>query len=952
MRCWIIAVILCPLLNFSQGEANNWYFGTNAGITFNTSPPSAVNDGQLATNEGCSSISDASGNLLFYTDGRTIWDRDHNIMPNADYFNGTGLNGDPSSTSSGLIVPDPSGNDLYYVFTVDEPHHDNANAYPDQGPANPDGSPASNYSDIASHTVPQDDDGFNNGLNFSVVDMSLRNGLGDVVQGERNNELITYDPNDSEEIKYKCSEKITAVRGADCSSTWLITHFIDKFYAFKIDNNGVDEDPVISQSGPTVPLSGYRRSALGYLKASPDGGKLITANNTTNYDQIGTSDAGDGNVYLFDFDNDTGQVSNATPLIEDVNAYGVEFSSDATKAYATINPQPGILSLVQWDLEANDISASQAAIDGVSGGTPTALQLAPNGKIYKTVIGSSTLAVINNPNNQAANVNYTENINVGAIQLTGSANFGLPPFTQSLFTSRIDIIEDISDEIVTDTNACGNESITLSYEDIDGATYTWFREGNQLNETANQISVQAPDNVSLPFEETYTLEVNLNDGSCPLRGIANITYSEIPQANDADLFNCVTDLDNQTSQFDLTEAEADLTPDNAVAADFNFSYFATLEDAQDDENPIQNNTDYTNTSNPQTLFVRVEDNNSGCADISTLTIQIEDVAIIDEQLNLCDINEDGIRSFDLTEINGANALDVTDFYLTQSEALQRVNPIQNATDFTITNPYEQDVYFRNEQPNSCDDLGILTLHVDELPEVGQDEEVIYCTNTFPETINISSNYVGLTNGFSFLWEPTGETTPQIAINESGEYIFTVMDESTGCQQTRTFTVIPSNIAFFELDINEVESNNTAEVILLPESLGDYEYAIDDINGPYRDENIFEQIPMGIHTIYVRDKNGCGIRPKEFGVLGIPEYFTPNQDGYNDYWQLEGLFKDSDFEATIYVFDRYGKLLKTFSPRSKGWDGNYNGNPMPSNDYWYRVELADGKVFKGNFTLKR
>ena len=863
MRSLMLLVLLCPLINFSQGEANNWYFGNNAGITFSTSPPSAISDGQLATNEGCSSISDSSGNLLFYTDGRTVWDQNHNIMPNADYFGGTGLNGDPSSTSSGLIVPNPSDDDIYYVFTVDEPHHDNAYAYPNQGPANPDGSPASNYSDITSHSVPQDDDGFNNGLNFSIVDMSLRNGLGDVVQGERNNELITYDPNDSEEIKYKCSEKITAVRGADCSSTWLISHFIDKFFAFKIDDDGVDEDPVISEIGPVVPLSGYRRSALGYLKASPDGGKLITANNTTNYNQIGVSDAGDGNVYLFDFDNDTGQVTNAVPLIEDVNAYGVEFSSDATKAYATVNPSPGNLSLLQWDLEANDISASQTAVSGVSGETPTALQLAPNGKIYKTVIGSSVLAVINNPNNQAANVNYTENTNAEAIQLTGNANFGLPPFTQSLFTSRIGIIEDISDDIVTETSVCGNEPITLSYDDISGATYTWFREGNLLNESSNEISVEAPDNVSFPFEVTYTLEVNLNDGSCPLRGIANITYNEIPQANDASLFNCATDLDNRFSQFDLTEAEDDLTPDTAVTTDFNFIYFSSLDDAQDDINPITNNTDYTNTSDPQTLYVRVESNTS-----------------------------------------------------------------------------------------SCYDIGTLTLNVDELPDIGENQELIYCTNTFPETINISSNYIGLTNGFSFLWEPTGETTPQIAVNETGEYIFTVVNESTGCQNTRTFTVVPSNIAFFELEIEEVRSNNTTEVILLPESSGDYEYALDNVNGPYQDNNIFEQIPMGVHTIYVRDKNGCGIRSKEFGVLGIPEYFTPNQDGYNDYWQLEGLFKSSDFKAIIYVFDRYGKLLTTFSPRSKGWDGYYNGKPMPSNDYWYRVELADGKVFKGNFTLKR
>ena len=947
-----LLLLLFPILNFSQGEANNWYFGNNAGITFSTSPPSALSDGQLATNEGCSSISDASGNLLFYTDGRTVWDREHNIMPNADYFGGTGLNGDPSSTSSGLIVPHPSDNDLYYVFTVDEPHHDNANAYPNQGPANPDGSPASNYSDISSHSVPQDDDGFNNGLNFSIVDMSLRNGLGDVVAGERNNQLITYDENDVEQVKYKCSEKITAVRGSDCSSTWLITHFIDTFYAFKIDDDGVDEQPVISQTGPVVPLSGYRRSALGYLKASPDGGKLITANNTTNYDQIGTSDAGDGNVYLFDFNNDTGQVSNPIPLVQNVNAYGVEFSPDATKAYATINPSPSTFSLIQWDLEAADISSAQSAIDGVSGGTPTAMQLGPDGKIYKTVFGNNVLAVINNPNADADNVNYTESPGQGAIPLSGSSTFGLPPFTQSIFSSRIDIIEDVSDEIITDTQICGNETIELAYDDISGATYTWYNEGELMNESGPQITVQAPDNIELPFEETFTLEVNLNDGSCPLQGIANITYAEIPLANDADLFNCVTDLENETSQFDLTDAEDELTPDNAQLADYSFTYFTNLSDAQAEQDPIQGINDYTNTSNPQTLYVSVNNDNTNCADIVELDLQIEDVNILNEQLNLCDTNEDGIRSFDLTDIDASSSLDVTDFYLTENEALQETNPIQNPTDFTITNPYQQDIYFRNVRSGGCDDLGILTLNIDELPPVGQDDEVIYCTNTFPEPINLTSNYVGLTNGFSFLWEPTAQTSPQIAINEAGEYIFTVLDESTGCQKSRTFTVLPSNIAFFDIEVQEFQANNTAEVILLPESLGDYEYAIDNVNGPYQDSNTFDRIPMGLHTIYVKDKNGCGIRPKEFGVLGIPEYFTPNQDGYNDYWQLDGLFKDSDFDAIIKVFDRYGKLLKTFSPRSKGWDGTYNGNPMPSNDYWYRVELADGKVFKGHFTLKR
>ena len=952
MRCLGFVLLLFPFILLGQGEANNWYFGDNAGITFSTSPPSAVNDGELDTNEGCSSISDPSGNLLFYTDGRTIWDRNNNIMPNGDYFGGTGLNGDPSSTSSGLIIPHPSNDDLYYVFTVDEPHHDNANAWPGQGPADVNGDPRSNYSDIPSHTVPEDDDGFNNGLNFSIVDMSLRNGLGDVVTGERNNELITYDEADSEEIKYKCSEKITAVRGADCSSTWLITHFIDTFYAFKIDDNGVDEDPVISKAGPIVPLSGYRRSALGYLKASPDGEKLITANNTTNYNPITNTDFGDGNVYLFDFNDATGKVSNAIPLIEDVSAYGVEFSPDATKAYASLEPDSATPGLVQWDLEATDIALSETAIDGVSSETPAAIQVAPDGKIYKPVIGTPVLAVINNPNAQAANVDYTENTNQGAIQLTGDATFGLPPFNQSLFSSRIDIIDNDSQQIITDINVCGNETATLSYDDIPGATYTWLKDGKLLSESSNSISVEAPDKASLPLEETYTLKVDLNDGSCPLQGIANVTFNELPEAKDAALFNCVTNLESETSQFNLTDAEADLTPDGAVATDFNFSYFNSLEDAQEESNPILTTTDYMNTSNPQEVYVRVQNNTSGCTAISTLTIQIEGVSIINRQLYLCDINEDGIRSFDLTQIDAANSLNVTDFYLTQNEALQKENSISNPSDFTISDPYEQDVYFRNTQPNSCGDLGILTLHVDKLPEVGADQELVYCTNTFPDKITISSNYIGLTKGFSFLWEPTAETTPQIAINKAGEYIFVVMDEDTGCQQSRSFTVVPSNSASFELKIEEVRSNNSAEVIILPKSLGDYEYALDDINGSYQDANIFEQIPMGVHTVYIRDKNGCGISSRDFGVLGAPEYFTPNQDGYNDYWQLGGRFSDPDFEATIYIYDRYGKLIKNFSSNSIGWDGTFNGKPMPSNDYWYRVELADEKILKGHFTLKR
>jgi hypothetical protein len=297
-------ILFVSLKSFSQGEASNWFFGTKAGIKFNADNSITVlstnpNPIAISTNEGCSSLSDPNGNLLLYTDGRTVWDRNHVIMPNGNYNNGTGLLGDPSSTQSGIIIPNPANPNIYYIFTVDEPHQTNAEVYPNQ------------YTGVyteggSSQTIPEADDGFNNGLNYSIVDISIlgTNGsIGDV--SVRNNPLITYDPNPTgDEIKYKCSEKITAVRARDGLGYWVITHFTNKFYVFKIDENGVNETPIITQINPLIPISGYRRNAIGQIKASPNGQKIAIAHN-----QVGTATGGsssNGVVYLYDFDNETG----------------------------------------------------------------------------------------------------------------------------------------------------------------------------------------------------------------------------------------------------------------------------------------------------------------------------------------------------------------------------------------------------------------------------------------------------------------------------------------------------------------------------------------------------------------------------------------------------------------------------------------------------------------------
>jgi gliding motility-associated-like protein len=135
-------------------------------------------------------------------------------------------------------------------------------------------------------------------------------------------------------------------------------------------------------------------------------------------------------------------------------------------------------------------------------------------------------------------------------------------------------------------------------------------------------------------------------------------------------------------------------------------------------------------------------------------------------------------------------------------------------------------------------------------------------------------------------------------------------------------------------------------------LGTYVFQLD--NGVFIEGGLFENVSPGIHTVTIKDVNGCGSVTIEVGVIDYPRFVTPNQDGYHDTWNIIGIAA-FDPTAKIYIFDRFGKLLKQVSPLGTGWNGTYNGNPLPSSDYWFLVEYSENDVqkeFKGHFTLKR
>jgi gliding motility-associated-like protein len=366
----LFAVTACLGLNLpwaqAQYEGNIWYFGEGAGIDFNNTTPESLRDGQLYTEEGCATICNKQGTLLFYTDGITVFNRQHTPMPN-----GYNLMGDPSSTQSGIIVPYPDSSQLFYVFTVTE------------------------------HGKP-------NGLRYSLVDMRLDSGRGDVIADKKN--ILVMTPT---------SERIAAVRHGDRKSYWLATREINgnTFYAWRITSAGISSTAVTSSVGSVH--DGAEDGMVGYLKFSQSGQKAAYANR----DKI------KGLVEVFDFDNETGKFSNPVTLPLP-SAYGLEFAPNEKYLYAT---QIELHSLVQYDISLNNETLIQNSRKAIKIGQtdPAGLQLGPDEKIYITQREVPFLHVIRLPDNEAASCGFQKE----AVPLEkGYGMLGLPCIMSDIFT--------------------------------------------------------------------------------------------------------------------------------------------------------------------------------------------------------------------------------------------------------------------------------------------------------------------------------------------------------------------------------------------------------------------------------------------------------------------------------------------------------------------------------------
>lgn len=353
---------------------------------------------------------------------------------------------------------------------------------------------------------------------------------------------------------------------------------------------------------------------------------------------------------------------------------------------------------------------------------------------------------------------------------------------------------------------------------------------------------------------------------------------------------------------------------------------------------------------------------SGCSDESEFTLTIvpqpKAFPVPAAMTTLCDEDgiNDGVFNFDLTPLattvlgaQTAAEFNVT-FHESQYDANQNLNPVSSST-----NP---NVFARvnNTLAPDCFATIKISIFVKKLPEPTFKDAFI-CVDSETQTLLSPKTIAsGLHAGtHTFVWTNSAGQTIGTQANYiatlPGTYTLTSTSTVTGCSSVRTVTLNPSEPATITYTTSADFSNQSYVIIIANGVGGNYEYSMD--NGAFQDSPEFYNLSSGLHVVTVRDKNGCGDATTTVLLINFVHYFTPNGDGTNDTWNIPDL-KIAQ-KVSITIMDRYGKIVANLDPHGAGWDGSYNGHPLPSTDYWFVVSYEvnnEPREFRSHFSLKR
>ena len=499
------------------------------------------------------------------------------------------------------------------------------------------------------------------------------------------------------------------------------------------------------------------------------------------------------------------------------------------------------------------------------------------------------------------------------------------------------------DRLIADGNPlCAGETLTVTPDYIVPGTlnYTWLKDGTPI---PGYINVSSPT-YTINATGVYTLVADI--GTCTVRGYIQVEYAPIT-ANNTALSQCDNNNDG-IATFNLNDATSVVTGgDTSMIIQ---GFYRTISEAQNQQNIITTPQAFQNSAG-NTVVARVK-NGFNCVAYATITLQVNSSSVLTPiaPVEVCDYDatqDDGFYQFDLTnitqQITNNNTLPsgaLIQYFASSADALNLSNPLPNP--YSNTTAFQQNIYARVINTTACYEILQVTLKVNSFSSNLQDENVPICSGN-SIILDVGSGY----SSYSWNTNPV-ETTQSITVSQSGNYSVTVTN-SEGCSATKTYFVTtsgPPTITSIEATSFSGAANSITVYVT---GSGSYEYSLNNVN--YQSSAIFTGVYPGEYTVYVRDKNGCGMDTETAYILDYPRFFTPNGDGYNDTWKIKNL--DIYYpNSQLYIFDRYGKLLKEISASGEGWNGTFNNTALPSDDYWFTLTLSNGRIIKGHFSMKR
>lgn len=495
------------------------------------------------------------------------------------------------------------------------------------------------------------------------------------------------------------------------------------------------------------------------------------------------------------------------------------------------------------------------------------------------------------------------------------------------------------------------EAQIIGSQTASGIVMSFHASQTDADANTNALNAGNYTNTTSYQETIYVRVSNISDASCYDTSNFDVLVFDTPMLADISDWLICDDNNDGLYNFDFSLKDAEILG-TLTATDYTISYHENQTDADANTNAITGT--YQNTSNPQTIYFRIENNgNTTCSDTGSFAIQVfdEPTASQPSDIIICDTNETGLYQFNLSEkdieiLNGQDAaVYEVSYHTSELDAMNNSN-VLSSTNYSNIQRNEV-IYARvqHRQVTDCYAVNHFSLFINPLPDPGLEEIYVIC----PDSPDLQ-----IDGGIFESWEWRNEggnilgSQQMQNIIELGNYSLTVTQTTNGiiCEKTVVFEVVSSGAPDnFTVDTSGLSDRIT--LIIDAVGIGDFEYSIDGEN--YQTDNQFEVFP-GSYTVYVRDPFECRTLSQDIVAMGYEKFFTPNGDGVHENWNVIGteLFP----EARLYIYDRYGKLLRQISPQGPGWDGNYLGRPLPSSDYWFKFEYGEGEVFTGHFALKR